>query len=330
MVIRDSELKEGFMHYGPRKYSSLFLVKVDSFRPETASKMLDFINAGGRIFCVESLPSKSLGFSNWQENDRTVNELIEKMKAVPDRFILLEKPEKDFIGWFRSVQEKYNIRPYLEIEKPDPFVMQNRYKADDGTEVIYLINSSLNNPFRTQLTFSGDISSRRSCWKWDPETGRRYKIKLEKGDKFNLDLGPAESFIFVFDKTGKGEEWKPLPVEGNEIKTFTEGWMAEFTHCHEGSVKTIFLDRLKDLRELTDYVNFAGIVKYRNSFTSYNISARTFLNAGKVYGLCTLKINGNDLGTRWYGRRIFELTGYLKPGRNDIEILVATSMGNLS
>ena len=327
-VIRDSEMKEGFMHFGPRKYNTLFLVKVDSLHPDTAARMLDFINAGGRIFCVESFPSKSLGYKDWEENDKTVIDLVEKMKAFPDSFILLEKPEKDFIGWFRSVQEKYNIRPYLEIEKPDPFVMQNRYQADDGTELIYLINSSLNNPYKTQLTFSGDISSRRTCWKWDPETGRRYKIKLEKGDKFNLDLGPAESFLFVFDKTGKGEEWKPLPAEGNEIKTFTEGWMAEFTHCNDGSVKNIYLDKLKDLKDLPDYIHFAGTVKYRHSFTSYNISARTFLNAGKVYGLCTLKINGNDLGTRWYGRRIFELTGYLKPGRNDLEILVATSMGN--
>ena len=34
--------------------------------------------------------------------DKEVRDMIEKMKAIPDRFILLKKPEKDFIGWYRG------------------------------------------------------------------------------------------------------------------------------------------------------------------------------------------------------------------------------------
>ncbi len=137
---------------------------------------------------------------------------LQKMKEFPDRFILLKKPEKDFIGWYREVQKKYNIEPYLRIENPDPYVMQNRYQADDGSELVFITNSHINNTHKTKITFSKEITGRKQGWIWDPENGNRYRISLRKDNSIDLDLGPADSLIFVFDKQKKGPDWNPLPV----------------------------------------------------------------------------------------------------------------------
>ncbi len=64
------------MIFGPKKYHTIFLVQVDSLDPETARKLLDFIESGGRIFCIESLPSRSLGWNDHEKRDADVTDLI--------------------------------------------------------------------------------------------------------------------------------------------------------------------------------------------------------------------------------------------------------------
>jgi hypothetical protein len=327
-VIRDAEMKGGFMNYGPRKYSTIFLVEVDSLHPETAAKLLDFILKGGRIFCIESVPSASPGYKNFKERDNEVRLLVDKMKELPDRFILLEKPGKDFIGWFKQIQDKYQISPYLKIEKPDPFVMQNRYQGDNGSEVIYLINSHIHNSHDTRISFSEEITTKRYGWIWDPETGNRFRIRLEKNNSLKIVIGPAGSMLFIFDKESKGPEWKPLPRSGATEINLDEGWKGEFVHCRDSSVKTIEMDTLKDLKDIAELVNFAGTITYLNSFSISGQFSKLHLNLGKAYGLCEVILNGKNLGVRWYGDKIYSIGEFLKEGKNEIEIKVVTSMGN--
>jgi hypothetical protein len=326
-VISDSEMKHGYMHYGPRKYHTLFLIQVESLETATAKKMLEFIQAGGRIFCIETIPGKSLGWKNYEERDREVSGYVEKMKDCPDRFFLLYKPQNDFISWYREIQKQYKIEPYLQIEKPDPFLMQNRYRSDDGSEIFYIINSHIHNSHQTKIIFSKEITGKKYGWIWNPETGTRYRISLAKDNSINLDIGPAESLLFVFDKKKKGSLWEPMPAGSQSAAIIQNGWGAEFWHCRDGSVNSVLIDTLLDLKDMTDFASFAGTVIYRNSF-NIDYPKFDFLNLGKVYGLCELKINGNDCGVKWYGRRIYRIGKFLKAGVNTIEIKVVTTMGN--
>ena len=140
-------------------------------------------------------------------------------------------------------------------------------------------------------------------------------------------MGPADSFLFVFDRHRNGQTWNPLPAGSPSAKTVQNGWSAEFRHCHDGSVKTVKLDALRDLKEMSEFVNFAGSVIYRNNIIIDN-PGMAFINLGKVYGLSELRVNGKDCGVKWYGRRIFSVGNILTTGINSIEIKVVTVMGN--
>jgi hypothetical protein len=320
-------MKNGTMNYGPKKYHTLFLIGVDSLDPETSMKLHGFVESGGRIFCVESVPAKSLGWSNHEKRDAEVTTLVERMKSYPDRFILLKKPDTDFIDWYRTIQETYGIEPYIKIGNPGPFLMQNRYHADDGSELIYIINSHLHNSHTTSITFSKEITRNRQGWVWDPEDGKRYRIVLEKDNSINLDMGPAGSVLFVFDKNKRGPGWNPLPAGSPSSMSIEDGWNAVFSHCHNGSVKNLSLGKLQDLKEIPEFASFAGIVTYRNNFNVDELKPE-FLNLGRVAGLSLLTVNGKECGMKWYGRRIFAIDGCLKRGINTIEIQVITTMGN--
>ncbi|MBE0679139.1 MAG: glycoside hydrolase family 2, partial [Bacteroidales bacterium] len=326
-ILVEAKIERGYIHYGTRKYHTLFLVRVESLDPVTAGKLLQFVRSGGRIFCIETFPSKSAGWLNHRNRDRETAVIIQKMKAYPHRFILLKKPENDFMGWYRTVQERYRILPYLTIENPDPFVMQTRYCADEGSEYIFIINSHLHDSHKTRVVFSADVSRRKHCSVWDPESGRRLRANPDPDGGISLDLGPAESILFVFDHEIVTEAWHHLPVAGPDTRLITDGWRAEFRHCRDGSMREVVMDRLTDLKEIEDFVHFSGTVVYRNAFKTDD-SGGFAVNLGKVFGTSELRVNGKSCGVKWYGRRIWDITEFIRPGENLIEVEVTTSMGN--
>jgi len=326
-ILRDATVEGRKLCYGPRKYNSLFLISVESLSPESARKLLEFVRSGGRVFCLETVPSKSTGWCNHERNDGEVRIIVEKMKAYPHRFIYLEKPENDYIGWYRTVQERYRIDPWIRIDTPDPFLMQVRYSADDGSEYIFMINSHLHESRATRVHFSAGLTRRHHCSVWNPETGERKRVNLDPDGSIPLDLGPADSLLFVFDREKAEEEWRPVAETGRDTHLLDKDWTAEFRHCRDGSVKEVMMDRLTDLKDLPEFVHFSGTVTYRTTLEC-NAPDEMILNLGKVYGTSELKINGVSCGVKWYGRRIFNIEKYLKTGMNTVEVVVTTSMGN--
>lgn len=326
-VIAGSTVRAGRLNYGPSSYHSIFLVNIESLSVESAEKLAEFSASGGKIFCIETIPSKSTGWKDCDVRDAKVRESISRIKNTRGCFIYLKKPEKDFISWYGGVQKQYNLKPYVKITKPDPFVMQLRRTAGDGSEVLLIINSHIHESRTTRITFSQELARNKFCWLWDPESGSRYRVFPDKENNLDLDMGPASSYLFVFSSEKNGEAWKPLPVKSSAASIVQSGWRAEFRHCHDGSVKSLLIDELKDLKDIPDFVSFAGTVIYRNDINAGD-TKKVILNLGKVYGTSELRVNGRSCGVKWYGRRIFDISDFIRPGKNEIEIEVTTSMGN--
>ena len=72
---------------------------------------------------------------------------------------------------------------------------------------------------------------------------------------------------------------------------------------------------------------FGGTVVYRTEFDLPKASRR-FLDLGEVRGVAEVTLNGQSVGTHWWGRTPMDIAGALKPGRNVLEVKVATSLNN--
>lgn len=326
-LICASTISDGMLHYGPRSYKNLFLVGVESMNPETLAKLYEFAQQGGRIFCVETVPCKSLGWNNHEERDAEVKAWIEKLQAMPEQFIHLEKPaDNDFITWYAGVQKQYGITPTVQIESPDPFVMANLFVRDDDSRIYFFTNTHLHNSHQTKLVFPQE-ATRMNAWVWNLDNGERYRLPLDKEGGYTLDLGPADARMIVFDRDNnkRAPVWAPLPTSGTDSQTLT-GWGLEFHHSLEHWIKTATADTLKDLKE-TEWKSFTGDVVYRTD-VEVDDPEGMVLNLGKVYGVASLKVNGIDCGTSWYGRRTYDLSNVLHKGWNRIEVTVTTTMGN--
>jgi len=320
-IIEKAELKDGFLHYGSRKYHTLILIEVESMEPSIADKLYEFTRMGGRILCIGNHPSKSSGFNNCKQRDEEIKKVMVKviLSARPI-FDLINKPEKDFSNWFKNIQGKHEILPYVQVKNPNPFVSQIRYQQKD-TEIFFFNNSNIDKSFKSELNFAREITNKKQGWIWDPETGERYRIQ----NPFVLELGPAESKLIVFDKNTKGKDWKSMPENADQAKSISQ-WRLSCAHMN-GNNFEVFLDSLHDLKDNPRMTDFAGTITYSSNF-NVNESSPSYLNLGKVYGIAELFINGENCGVKWYGNRIFSVAGKMKKGDNKIEIKIVTGVGN--
>lgn len=324
-VIAAADFKGGWMTYGPRKYHTLFLIEVRSILPQTAKKLYDFVKSGGRIFCIEAYPEQSLGWFNHLQNDLEVKKWVTKLKAFPDQFMLLPKPAANFNAWYQKVQAKFKITPYVKIANPNTFVTQVRYQTKNS-DIFLFNNASAHLSIDLDATFLPEITDKKQAWIWDAVSGERYKLDL-KDSNFKVKLCPADAKIIVFNKDKNGKKWDPVPEVTAHAIGLKSVWKAEFVHM-DGTVKTQDMPELSDLKDLPDFTYFAGTVSYKNTITLSSAGDLRYIDLGKVSGIAELIVNGQNLGTQWYGRRAYALGNLLKEGTNHIEIKVTTVMVN--
>lgn len=325
IILKDAVVKKGKLCYGKKKYGTLFFIEVTSTSPETLSKVYDFVSTGGKVFCIGKYPQKSLGLHQYKQRDIEIQSWIRKLQQYPDRFVLLEKPaDGKYLEWYTDVMNKYGLSSYVKIDNPDRFLLQNRYQNDKKDDLYLFVNAHMHEPRKTKLQFPAAVANGKNGWIWDPATGKKYKLPLKNGS-FELELGPAETYLIVFNKERTGKEWKPLP-RTSSASTEIKGWDLELKHGRDGWTKKTRMNELKDLKD-TEFVNFMGEAIYR---TNLNIrdNKQKVLNLGKVWGINELIINGHPCDVKWFGDRIYDITDLLKQGDNSIEVRVTTTMGN--
>ncbi len=330
-IINQSEIKKGSLCFNKRKYNTLMLFDVESLHPETAEQLLKFVETGGKIVCIDTIPYRSLGLrENYTERDSIVKATMEKAMRHQDRFVFVEPPQKGFLDWYDSLMHSENLPHYIDIENPDPFVMQNRYTTDDGSEMILLSNSHRYNAHQTKITFSKALTHRRQAQIWDLQTGERFALPLAENGSYTFDLGPVESVLIVFEKskTQNLPIWQPLHQAIKEMPAtdLSKDW--DIILCHSLLLDTTctHFDTLFDLKDNEAYQYFCGTIVYRK--TIHLDADTTILDLGLVEGVSEVLVNGQSAGVQYFGRRIYDISNYLKYGENDLEIHVTTTMGN--
>ena len=335
-IINQSTVKKGNLCFNQRKYNTLMLIDVESLHPETAEQLLKFVETGGKVVCIDMIPYQSLGFrENYAERDSLVKSTMEKVMQYEDRFVFVEPPKEGFIPWYDSLMQAENLPHYLDIDSPDPFVMQNRYTTDDGSEMVLLCNSHRYNAHQTKITFSQALTYKRQAQIWDLQTGQRYALPLDENGSYTFDLGPVESVLVVFEKTKliNLPIWQPLHQRIKEKSSIdlSDDWDVALCHSLLHDTINTYFDTLFDLKDSEIYQHFCGTIVYRKpllgSWTSCPRDT-TILDLGLVEGVSEVFVNGQSAGVQYYGRRIYDISDYLQDGTNELEIRVTTTMGN--
>lgn len=325
-VIADATVKDGKLKCRTREYGVLFLAGLKGIDETVLAKIDRFVRDGGRVFCVGTYPFKSLGMKDHEKRDEAIKKTVESLaKDCPDRFVLLDEADGGWLEWYTKVMQEYDLPHDVTITVPDRFLLQNHYKADDGTDWFLFANSSLKDRKVTDLVFDHKLIRGKRAGIFNPDDGKTYSLKMN-GDTLHLELGPSETVLVRFARRKSAEtEWNILPFPGDKA-LHPDNWMVTMVNPEVDSTITFACDTLPDLKDR--FPSFMGTATYSGTVKVPEGSSPTCLHLGEVHEVAEVRINGKEAGLRWWGDPVFDVTGLLNPGENIIEVKVTTLMCN--
>jgi len=323
-VIQKASKEEGAVQFGATSYQTLILSDVKTVLPETASALHDFVKAGGRLVFIGERPHRSPSLENSCQADavvqETINEIVKDVFTIP-------APEKgtDLLQWTIDMMSTCQIHPTVMTDAPNPHLYQNHFSYENQ-DIFFFVNNSKYESVSFEATFP---TGNKIPWQWDAETGERWIVPFEeRPNHLEITLQPLASILLVFEQ-GVKDETRIFPkIDTEHFQEIRTSWICDFIHV-QGDVFTKTFDKLIDLSTLADKKlnTFAGTIVYKTTFELKNPEL-TMLDLGKVFDISEVKLNGQNLGIRWWGNHIYNAKDALQPGKNQIEIKITTVLLN--
>ena len=229
--------------------------------------------------------------------------LLEKVRSAMERDVVI----RDFFPQLRTIHF-YN----------------------DTTNVYMFSNESVTSRINTTATLSS-VKEAKKCIMLDMLNDEIWEDTVNDGT-VAVDLLPYQSCIVVFDKNGSPEE---LPGR----KTYTECAEADIRFdielapytgmdTFEPFASDVSSKELQNIAADDKFVEFSGKIRYSGNFDLDDLKGANAVDLGEVGLTSHLWLNGNDLGVRVCNPYRYDLTKYLKQGKNEIVIEVSTTLAN--
>lgn len=323
-VIQNDHFNNNTLCYGPMAYKALILADVTSIQPETAQAIEKYAQQGGTVLFIGQVPNRSPSYRDAEESDQTVQSAVQKILTYKNAKVI-EAPDTktNLLDWTINAMKENNIVPSVNILNPQQGVYQIFHKTNDK-EIVFFTNTFYKRPVTLEVVHSPE----KTPYKWNPETGERKKLHFD-GESILLRLKPLESLLLVWDQDIDIPEENAESLKIYDEKEITSDWNVTFEHIN-GQVFERNFEELTDLTNTSDTAlqTFAGTITYSTSFA---LGDRIFTNIdlGEVHKAITeVKLNGNLLGCRWYGKHIYEVSNLLRKGDNTLEIKYVTTLAN--
>jgi len=352
-VLRGARVEGGALRYGTRAYGTLVVMDAVSLEPETAEAIAHFGEAGGRVVFVGRSPDRAPGLKDAADADRRVKEAVAQLLlsqagravVVPapsrgllppgdyTRGVLPDGARRELLRWVLTTLPRLGVEPDVQVAAPHEDVGLVHHR-DGDRDIFFLSNASRTEERDVEARFpTGD----RRPWRWDLEAGTRAPMPLsERPGTLSLHLEPLESILLVFEAVIPRDSRQPGPEGsattlclGREHLPVVAQWDVDFRPAG-GTPFRRRLPQLFDLSLAADdlgVAGFGGVAVYRAEL-DWADESRTLLGLGTVHGVSSVRLNGKDLGTRWWGRHLYDAKGALATGRNVLEVEITTTLGN--
>jgi hypothetical protein len=272
------------------------------------------------------------------------------------RGALPDGARRELLLWVVATMARLGIEADVQVASPHEDVGLVHHRVGER-EIFFLANASRTEARDVEARFpTGD----RRPWRWDPETGVRAPMPFAaRPDTLALHLEPLESLLLVYEPASSvipRDARLPSP-EGSAISAAAppdpssaasggaprgdrprlgRDWLPVVTQWDvdlRPAGGTPFHRRIPQLFDLCvaaddpEVAGFGGVAAYRAEF-DWTDDERTVLGLGVVHGVSAVRLNGKDLGTRWWGLHLYDARGALAKGHNVLEVDVTTTLGN--
>jgi hypothetical protein len=309
------------------RHPVLVLPHVTRLAPEVLDKLAAYVRGGGRIIAVGGAPALAPG---WLDAARVSATVAAKAKALFANANVRTVPADADVG--AALHAVLAPDMTLSAQVSDVGFVRRRLRDAD----LYFIANTSNHAVHADASFA---ATRKAAAWIDPDSGRMTAAALPA----RLDLAPYESRVLVLADALPSAPAVPVPAT-TEIADLGRGWNVRFP------TGTVRMDALRSWTDDDATRYFSGVATYEKDveLTAAQLAARRIvldfgpgtpletapkvpagmraMLDGPVREAAEVVVNGRRAGAVWHPPYAVDVTGFLKPGRNRIEVRV----GNLA
>lgn len=336
VILRDMTVNNGMLTlpHGTR-YRVLVLPKQETMRPELLAKIKDLVSEGACI--LGPAPRRSPSQQNQPEADNRVVRMANELWGDPENETITHRTYgKGLIMNGLSLEEVFNRIGLLpDCKLPEDNSIHYGHRTMRGIEIYFLSNQTdRETVIRPEFRVTGKQPELR-----ETTSGTiRPLPAFESNAKYTavpLKLAPYESLFVVFrNKAGKNagndlEANYPTPEIIEELKG---PWRVTFDPAFRGPAHPVIFETLHDwTTSRNDSIKYySGAAAYSITFNApESTDNKTIeINLGSLTAMAKVKINGNDAGGVWTHPYKLNITQWVKPGQNELEIEVVNNWMN--
>jgi hypothetical protein len=320
-------------------YSVLILPAIDRLPLATYQKIEEYARHGGIVITAHSPPSSAPGLLEAESDEARIREISERLFRASGAAGHLISDERQLGAALATY-----LTPDVILSPGIPRIGFIHRKLEAGD--LYFFANTSNQPHHVQVTFRHP--AKHAEW-WDAFTG--IVSTAENSNPVNLDLQPYESrLILLSDSATLSGKTRPTVRAPLRTIDLTTDWKVTFS----GANQTIPMAQLHSWSEDPTFKYYSGQVYYSKTF---NLSAQDLSSGmngvldfgqgtpieeptpppqhsmrayfdGPVREAAEVYVNGEPAGFVWHPPYTIDVTKLLKPGANDLRIVVGNTAIN--
>lgn len=306
-------------------YRMLWLYDCKRMLPETLEKILSFAEQG--ITIVGEVPAGIATLSGGKTEEARFKKAVEALWGDSSQSVRQVGKGKVYTGDIGVALTAEKIQPDIDIRFSDVRWLHRKAGGSD----LYFLSAPAEKGYQGTISFR----TKGNAEVWDPLTGETKGLASgltkEGYTQVGMDL-PAGSSCFVVFSDNAAPAEKPFNVTAKtEIHN---GWEVSFPTGWGIGESPVRIDRLmpwKDIPSLSaEGKAFSGTAVYRTTFNIGNMAdqAKYLLDLGRVEMIAKVSLNGKEVATKWTYPYQMDITEYLQPGENRLEVAVTSTWFN--
>jgi hypothetical protein len=334
LLNRFSATAGGISIPGGCTYKLLVLPDTNRMSLAVARKLKELVENGAVI--LGRYPKSSPSLPDLGKGDEEVSRIADELWGnAKSNTTGVHNFGKGKVYWGKTIEEvmkEQNLAPDLKNGTHfwDSEILFTHRKA--GEEHIYFIANHKNKAEKSNFTFRvGNMQPEL----WDPVTGKTRIlsdfITNDSTTSIPLEFYSYQSYVIVLKKAiGKIETPKCNFPALKLFQKLDGKWLVHFEPDCGGPASVTF-DSLTDWRLNSDngIKFYSGTVRYEKSFKLKNTRGVKFtLSLGNVANIARVKLNGKLVGNVWCKPWHIDISDFVQPGNNHLEIEVANQWVN--
>ena len=318
-------------------YKVLILPGVDRLPPETYEKILDFAKHGGIVVATRRLPATAPGLAHAAEISSRIQALSETLfhgQVATAHFVADEHDlGAQLAGW---------LKPDFTTAPATPQIGFIHRRLANGD--LYFVANTSNRAQKVEAAFR-DAAARAEMW--DPFTGKPSGVTDPKQVK--LDLEPYESRIVFFSReplspsapqpgtesrqTDLSQDWtvsfegESQPVEMHTLTSWADDPRLRYYSGRATYRRIVHIDTAETRPGHTLVIDFGEGTPVPPPTSPVEFNMRAYLES-PVREAAQVFVNDEPAGYVWHPPFRVDVTPYVKPGRNELRIVVGNTAIN--